>query len=111
MKWYRNLYLGEEAKKAKYKIFGKISEKRFTFDTYLIIISANPNNILDIISANEFYQPHFQKEYANDIYVVGLAKGKDEAFELVRQIIDETYSNSGNVDIATYLRFGSRIRD
>ena len=33
MKWYKKLYLGDNAKEAKYKIFGKIRQNRFTFNT------------------------------------------------------------------------------
>ena len=40
----------------------------------------------------------------------GLAKGRDEALELVRCIIDETYSHTGGVDVAGYLRFGTELR-
>ena len=29
MKWYKRLYLGDNAKDAKYKIFGKIRENKF----------------------------------------------------------------------------------
>ena len=70
MRWYRNLYLGDNAKKAKYKVFGRIRKGRFTSD------------------------------------VVWLAKGREEALYLVRDIIDEVYSNTKGFDIAGYLHFG-----
>ena len=54
-------------------------------------------------------QPHFKKKNRNEIYVVGLAKGRDEAFELVRTIVDETYHRTGKVDVADFLKFGSRL--
>ena len=44
------------------------------------------------------------------VYVVGLAKGRDEALELVRCIVDDTYSHTGGVDVAGYLRFGTELR-
>ena len=40
---------------------------------------------------------------------MGLAKGRDEAFELVRTIVDETYHRTGKVDVADFLKFGSRL--
>ena len=106
MKWYKNLYIGDKAKKAKYKVFGLIRKNRFTIDTYLITIADNPDNILDIYSANVLKQPHFKKKNRNEIYVVGLAKGREEALYLVRDIIDEVYSNTKGFDIAGYLHFG-----
>ena len=84
LKWYRNLYLGDNARKAKYKTFGLISKNRLTIDTYIIAISDNPDNILDIYSANMLKQPHFKnKSYRDKVYVVGLAMGRNEALELV----------------------------
>ena len=109
MKWYKNLYIGDKAKKAKYKVFGLMRKNRFTIDTYLITIADNPDNILDIYSANVLKQPHFKKKNRSEIYVVGLAKGRDEAFELVRTIVDETYHRTGKVDVADFLKFGSRL--
>ena len=37
MKWYRKLYIGENAKKDKYKVFGHIRKNRFCADTFLIV--------------------------------------------------------------------------
>ena len=111
MKWYRYLYLGDNARKAKYKTFGLIRKNRFTIDTYIIAISDNPDNILDIYSANMLKQPHFKnKSYRDKVYVVGLAKGRNEALELVRCIVDDTYSHTGCVDVAGYLKFGTELR-
>ena len=101
LKWYRNLYLGDNARKAKYKTFGLIRKNRFTIDTYII----------DIYSANVLKQPHFKnKSDRNKVYVVGLAKGRNEALELVRCIVDDTYSHTGGVDVAGYLKFGTKLR-
>lgn len=109
MKWYRKLYLGENAKKAKYKVFGLIRKRRFQKDTFLIMLSHNPDNLLDIMSANYLLQPYFKKrKNIKDIYVIGLAKGKDEALELVRTVIDEVYTQTGAFDIRGYLHFGNR---
>ncbi|MFQ8902272.1 MAG: hypothetical protein ACLR7D_10630 [Lachnospira eligens] len=50
LKWYRYLYLGDNTKKKqKYKTFGLIRENRFTMNTYIVAISVNPDNILDVI--------------------------------------------------------------
>lgn len=112
MKWYRKLYLGENASKAKYKIFGRVRKGRFQLDTYLILISANPDNLLEIIQSNIFQQPFYKKKkHLNDIYVVGIAKGYDEALELVRTIIDEVYQSTGAFDISSYLKFGQKLRN
>lgn len=104
MIFYKNLYYGEEAKKSKYKIFSKIKRNSFTSDTYLITLASNPDNILDIVSTNVFNQPFFKKkEHHENLFVVGIAKGKPEAFELVRLIVDEMYKKRGDFNIKEYL--------
>ena len=101
--------MGEGARKAKYKVLGHVVKKKFSFDTYLITLPSNTSNILDIYSANVLLQPHFKKKCIQDeIYVVGIAKGRDEAYELVR---DEVYKNTGGFNISRYLKFGSKRQE
>lgn len=109
MKWYKGLYLGDRARKDKYKILGKVVRSRFQADTFLIMLPSNPANILDVVPAVCLNQPHFNnKFYKNEIYVVGIAKGRDEAFELIRSIVDEVYNATGTFNISSYLHFGSK---
>ncbi|MDO5402145.1 MAG: hypothetical protein Q4F11_01790 [Eubacteriales bacterium] len=110
MKWYRKLYIGENAGKQKYKIFGKIRKSRFQIDTYLIQIAANPDDLLEIIPANILLQPFYKnKKHLENVYIIGIAKGYNEALELVRMIIDEVYKSTGSFNIKEYLGFGQNI--
>jgi hypothetical protein len=102
MKWYRKLYLGENAKKSKYKIFRRVRMNKFSIDTYLITLPSNDENLLDVFQANMLLQPYYKKA-DRDIFVVGIANGKDEAYEVVRDIIDDVYSHTGAFDIKKYL--------
>ncbi len=107
MKWYRKLYLGERAKKAKYKIFGRIRKNRFTYDTFLISLSAH-NNLLDIFSANELKQPYYKdKRHLEQLYIVGIAVGYDEALEVAKRIVEDVYQATGNFEIRKFLHFGN----
>ena len=93
--------MGNNARKNKYKVLGHVIKKRLSFDTYLITLPSNTSNIL--------LQSHYKKKYiTEDIYVIGIAEGKKEALELVRDIIDEVYSNTGGFNISQYLRFGCK---
>ena len=42
--------------------------------------------------------------------MVGLAKGRNEALEVVRNIIDDVYKNTGKFDVAGYLKFGQKLK-
>lgn len=111
MKWYRKLYLGEGAKKAKYKMFGRIRRNRFTIDTYLITLSDNPNNLMDMFSANVLNQPYYKKKkgaHTKELYVVGLAAGYEEGLGVIRTIIDDVYRETGAFDIRCFLKFGQK---
>lgn len=110
MKWCNDLYLGENAKKEKYKVFGRISLERLqSGDNYLITLSDSRDNLLDIMSANYYLQPHFKKKHIKSgICVVGIAKGRQEAFELVRTIVDDVYQATAGVDVKGY--FGQKFK-
>lgn len=101
--------MGNNARKNKYKVLGHVIKKRLSFDTYLITLPSNTSNILDIYSSNILLQSHYKKKYITEnVYVIGIAEGKKEALELVRDIIDEVYSNTGGFNISRYLRFGCK---
>ncbi len=101
--------MGDNARKAKYKVLGHVVKKKLSFDTYLIALPSNPSNILDMYPANVLLQTHFKdKKALEDIYIVGIAKGCREALELIQNIIDDVYRNTGNFDISGYLKFGNK---
>ena len=108
MKWYKNLYMGETATDTKHKILRNVVKRRFSNNEYLITISANPDNLLDILPAEVLLQKHY-KDNTDKLYIVGIANGKEEALEVVRQIIDEVYTNTGEFDIPGYLKFGRNL--
>ena len=56
LKWYKKLYIGDNAKKKADVYMRKIDQGRFLFDIYLITLASNEKNLLDIISANQLLQ-------------------------------------------------------
>jgi hypothetical protein len=75
-------------------------------NVYVIAFAANRQNLLDIIPAWALMQKHYPKK---DLKVIGLARGYKEALELVRRIIDETYRETGSVDVWSYLKEERRM--
>lgn len=101
MKWYKNLYLGEGIAPNARKIINKIKKNKPTIDVYVIALASNPENQLDLIPSWEF----LQKGYPTDhVRVIGLAKGKKEALQLVTSLVDEVYQKTGDVKILDYLK-------
>lgn len=100
MEWYKNLYLGERAAKKHYQLFRKINKRRLS-NAYVITLPSNSENVLDIYSYNELLQKHYKE---NDIFVVGLACGREEALEVTKSIIQDVYSASGTFRVDEYIR-------
>ena len=55
----------------------------------------------NIIPSHELLQKGYPKK---QLYVIGLAKGYDEAVEVAASVIDEVYRQTGAFEVASYLR-------
>lgn len=101
MKWYKNLYVGESIEHKKKKIIWKIKHNAGLLHTYIITFASNSDNLLDIIPSTDLMQKAYPKK---DLLVIGLAGDYDEALELVRRIVNETYTETGSVNVYDYLK-------
>jgi hypothetical protein len=105
MKWYKKMYLGDNARKKRFKIMAGVSAGRWQYDVYLIRLSDNPDNILEMFSTNMLLQPHY-KGSAGKMLVLGAACGYDEGLEVMSEILSDTYRERGDFDVAGYLGLG-----
>lgn len=101
MRWYRKLYVSEAIGDKAGRIKWKINHNAGTVSVYVITFASNPDNLLDIIPAWQLMQKGYPKK---DLKIIGLAKGYDDAIALVQQIVEETYANTGDVDVWSYLK-------
>lgn len=67
----------------------------------MITLASGEKNLLDIIPSHELLQKGYPKK---QLYVIGLAKGYDEAVEVAASVIDEVYRQTGAFEVASYLR-------
>lgn len=110
MKWYKNVYVGDNAKKKKSAIVAKTEGRIFQHNIYLITLPSQKDNLLEMFSANELIQPHYKNRDAEEgIYIVGIAKGYDEAVTTMAAVLTDTYTHTGGFDVAEYLGFGKKI--
>lgn len=100
MKWYKNLYLGETAKKHKTLIMWKIKMRKFQPGMHLVTLATNPENLLDILPAYVLLQKHYPTE---NLFVVGMAGNRQEALSLIQTIVNDVYQATGGFDIAAYM--------
>lgn len=100
LKWYKNLYVGDNAKKKKKQLIRKINIGAGVVDVYLITFSTNPDNQLDIFSANELKQRARRRSCP---MIVGLCKGYWEAIETVEMLVQKTYEQTGTANVRQWL--------
>lgn len=97
--WSTKIYIGEKMKKKKDRVISSINSSEVTFGIYCIAFASHPNNLFDIMEANELLFPHYKR---SDIRIIGLAKGKEEAVSLVQDMLMEVYNNTGGFDVRNY---------
>ena len=100
--WNSRLYVGDKMKKKKDKVIASLNNHEATFGVYCIAFASHPNNLFDIIEANELLFPHYSR---SEIKVVGLASGKQEAVDLVHDLLMEVYNKTGEFDVRTYYTY------
>ena len=107
MEWYDDLYVGESIRTKESRIRWKICHNAGQIHIYVITLASNPQNLLDIIPSQELMQKGYPKKH---LYVIGLAKGYEEAIETAASIVNEVYQKTGTFDIAAYLKEKSKGR-
>ena len=67
---------------------------------YCIALSDYKGNLLDIYESRFLRTGNIQTD---NVYIVGVASDKTEAFEVVRSIIEDVYLHTGGFDVRGYL--------
>lgn len=98
--WYKKLYLGDNVKKKEKKIIRRVEGGKPVRNIYLITLASNPANLLDIFRANLLLSRPLA---AGCPLIVGIADGYEEAVELVRRLVEETWNSRGDTDVKSYL--------
>ena len=95
------LYLSESINEKKLnKIKRNIKQGRGRFDIYIISLSNNEHDQLDIFHNAMFKQKIYRKF---DIRIVGLATSYDEALVVIQRILDDTMQETNTVDMKGFL--------
>jgi len=97
--WTSRLYIGDKMKKKKERVIASINNREAIFGVYCIAFASNPENLFDIMDANELLSPHYKK---TQVQIVGLAKGKEEAIMLVKDMLLEVYHKTGEFNVRAY---------
>ncbi len=109
MKVYKKLYVGVNAENDKKKILRGLEKKTLQPDIYVITLPAGKGDMLDILPAFTLKYPFFKDVRVSERYLVGIARGKTEAFEVAARIVEDTIRAGKAYDIPATLEFGPEI--
>ena len=73
MKWYNDLYVSDDVAPKITKIIKKIEDGKILVGVYVITLSANKKDNLDIYQVNEFKQNYYKDK---EMYIVGVSGSK-----------------------------------
>lgn len=100
MRWYKNVFLGVNAGNNIRQVIKKIRKKKDLHDIYIVTPAENDSDLLDIYDAVHFFRRGFKQPKKK---IVGVAIGKEEAYDLTGAIINQVYRQTGGFDVKKYL--------
>ena len=100
VKFYHDLYVSETWMNKKKKIMKKLQENRLQPAVYVITLAGGEQNNLEFYSSMLLKQHIFDRE---EIFVVGIAAGYDEAVSLVKDITEQVYKETGDADVRQFI--------
>ena len=102
MVWYDDLFVGESIRPRRQKRIIRKVKKRSIFNAaYLLTLSANPQNLIDIIHTQVVRQRYYPKK---GLVVIGLAGNYEEALQLAAEILVSLYTVQGNFGLREFLK-------
>ena len=102
MRWYRNLYAGPNAALHVEKIRRRAAQGKLMPGIYYLTLPTVSGNLMDIFHNGFLSQELFAEHQRQD--VIGVAEGKQEAFRLTAQIMEEVLQKTGGFDMEAFFR-------
>lgn len=106
MRWYKHLYLGENAKKKRFSIIQNIRLARKQPNVHVIVPAAGESNILDILPSSNLQQDYYKNQ--RDLLILGIGADYFETLEVARQIIDDLYRTTGGFRLNDFLEMNGQ---
>ena len=101
LKFSPKIYLGESIKEEKLeKIKKKLEKNPFFSGMFLITLSRNVSDQLEIYAAKQLVQSYYKK---NPPYVIGITATYEEALVIIEQIVQECLQTRGDCALKEYL--------
>lgn len=98
--WFSRLYVGEKAKRKRYRIIRGIRKSKPQPGVYVITPALNGNNILDIYPSKALISSIFREEFL----VMGIAADYWEALEVAGHIVSDLYRETGDFSLPAFIK-------
>lgn len=101
LEYHHRLYLGASISESKLDKIKKTLEKHpLRSNVFLITISKNASDQLEIFSAKQLVQSYYNKY---PVYVIGISSDYEEAVEMIEKIVQECLKVRGDCALKEYL--------
>lgn len=97
--WYEKLYTGQNAALIYDKIHKSVEEERYIPGVYLITLSSNQNEQLDIYDSIQLYMPALRQRLSP---IIGIACGNEEAMGVFQIIAEDVLQKTGGLRLREY---------
>ncbi|MFA9463740.1 MAG: hypothetical protein ACERKN_05555 [Velocimicrobium sp.] len=102
IKWSNELYFDDSIKKKPDKWKKRIEDGRLSHSLYCICLASNEKNLFDIINCNELFFRYYRR---NSLYIVGIAKTREDAIDLLQDMIEDIYKKTGDIKVRDFFTF------
>lgn len=100
LQWADDYYVGEGIRDPE-AIRKKLDRKKTAADIYLLTLSANSHNLLELVPALILKQKIC---YERCPRIIGMAKGKNGAIALLMELLEGCFQKQGDYNLKEYLR-------
>ncbi len=97
--WSEKLYIGSQAEKTFKKVQKKLDNGKKVLGFFLVTRPSNSSNLFDILPTAELLFPYYKRQ---ELFVYGLAKGKEEAENLVVSMLEDVYRETDGLHCKEY---------
>ena len=94
------LYVSDKLLKKQQKIIDKLKKGEPSLGVYVITESTNGIDVFDIYNYNMLFQRYY--EVYKNLTVYGIAKDKDDAYELIERMTNDCIKELDNVDFKEF---------
>lgn len=100
MRWWEHMYMGENAARNRISILEGLRKGSLLPDTYVITLPESGNHILDIRPVSLLTE---KERESKSFLILGIARGYNEATEVVRSMVDDMYQMTGTFNWPAYM--------